>query len=183
MRRIVLLGLVLVACHRKSAPPHTVIAVPVTHDTFTFDGELSEPDWNGLGDPKTFVDHGAPARPFSQVRMLRDATNLYVGLYAADQDIKTTDAFEVSIGSLSLSVNPLGVVTPAIPGVRAGHDLDGTLDQPADEDEEWVIELAVPLARIDGATPAFHVRRCDTPKDGSVRCGTWDAQIQLRDGD
>ena len=155
--------------------------MPITHDTFELDGELREPDWNRIGDPKTFTSNGADARPFSQVRLLHDATNLYVGLYAADQDIKTTDHFELSIGSLAFTVNPLGQITPAIPGVRAGHDTDGTIDHPDDEDEEWVIEVVVPRERIGGVSQPFAVRRCDTPKDGVVRCGTWDAQILLRE--
>ena len=174
------------ACHKRHAPTverTDAVTVPMSHDTFKLDGELNEPDWNRLAHPKPFVADGHEARPYSQVRMLHDATNLYIGLYAADQDIRSaSDKFEVTIGAVQLAVNPAGEVTPALPGVHAGHDLDGTLDQSEDQDEEWVIELAVPLATIglhaDGPM-AFIAKRCDTPKDGVTRCGSWGSPIVL----
>jgi len=45
-----------------------------------------------------------------------------------------------------------------------------------------VIELAIPLdaaglAKSDVAVP-FRASRCDTPKDGVVRCGEWVANVR-----
>jgi hypothetical protein len=54
------------------------------------DGELNEPAWNAVA-ARTgpFVDgSGAEARPYSEGRFLYDADNLYVALYAADNDIR-----------------------------------------------------------------------------------------------
>ena len=60
----------------------------------------------------------------------------------------------------------------------AAIDFDeGTLDDPRDDDEEWVDELAVPLTLAGPPLLAVHVARCDTPKDGVERCGVWAARV------
>jgi hypothetical protein len=64
-------------------------------------------------------------------------------------------------------------------GVRAATDADGTLNKIGDNDEEWAIEAAIPLAAIGVAAPAagrrvpFAVRRCDMQHDGPHECGAW----------
>jgi len=157
--------------------------IAATSERIVIDGELAEPDWNRRGHPRSFVSAGELARPYSQVRLLHDATTLYIGLYAADQDVRSTDHFDISIGALQLAVNPNGVVTPTVFGVRAAHDLDGTLDDSHDEDEEWLIELAIPLAQtelaIGGRPVNFRAARCDTPKDGNTRCAEWASALTL----
>ncbi len=157
--------------------------IAATRERIAIDGELDEPDWNRRGHPRSFVSAGELARPYSQVRLLHDATTLYIGLYAADQDVRSTDHFEVAIGALQLAVNPNGVVTPPLFGVRAAHDLDGTLDDPRDEDEEWLVELSLPLSEtalaIGGPPVNFRAARCDTPKDGVMRCAEWASAVTL----
>ncbi len=185
--RRLILALALCGCQRSE---DRVVVVPgadneiaATSERIAIDGELDELDWNRRGHPRSFLTAGALARPYSQVRLLHDATTLYIGLYAADQDVRSTDRFDVEIGALRLSVNPNGVVTPSLFGVRAAHDLDGTLDDSHDEDEEWLIELAVPLAQtglaIGGAPINFRAARCDTPKDRVTRCGEWSSPLTL----
>ena len=181
--------LALASCHKRSgapapAPTPAVGAhlVAATREPIKLDGELDEPSWNQLGDPQTFTQDGQEARPFSQVRFLHDADTLYVGLYAADQNILSSDKFELTIGTVVIAADPLGHITPAIAGVRAGKDADGTVDQPGDQDEEWVIELAIPLAATgwNAGTPLpVRVARCDTPDDGVVRCGSWSDALRL----
>ena len=62
-------------------------------------------------------------------------------------------------------------------GVRAAVDRDGSLNaDDGEEDEEWVVEAAVPwkaLGVVPGPTTevTFSASRCDTPKDGTRRCG------------
>jgi hypothetical protein len=57
-------------------------------------------------------------------------------------------------------------------GARVALDMDeGTVDRPAEADEEWVIELNVPLASIGlepqaGQTIDFSARRCDLDARG-----------------
>lgn len=152
-------------------------------------------------------DAGAPARPFSEARFLEQGGTLFVALYAADDDIRAAkrahddpvyldDAFSVRLSTEApgsptylLDVSARGVITDARrdasghvdasweSGARAGADRDGTLDDATDEDEEWVVELAIPLASI-GAAPGspvvVDVQRCDTPRDRSGRrCGAF----------
>ena len=58
-------------------------------------------------------------------------------------------------------------------------DVDETIDDARDEDEEWVVELALPLAALPPGATAIHAARCDTPKDGVRRCGAWEDRLAL----
>ncbi len=176
--------LALAACkrHREAAPrpPLAPGEVPMVTGPIVIDGELHERDWNALARVAAFTVNGTEARPYSQIRLLRDDRMLYVGLYAADQDIRSSDVFELAIGTLALSIDPRGRITPPVAGARAAADVDETLDDPRDEDEEWVIEAAIPIAAIPPDAIAIHAARCDTPKDGKRRCGSWDGPLALQ---
>lgn len=50
------------------------------------------------------------------------------------------------------SAGPTGTA-PAFAHTRAKVDVDGTRDHPGDEDEEWVVELAIPWADLGLAAP------------------------------
>lgn len=168
------------ACHR--AP--TADRVPRTTGAITIDGEWDEQDWakHALR-AQLRGDDGELARPSSEVRFLYDGTDVLVALYAADENIESRDAFDLTIGELALHVDSRGRVTPAAPGVRAavGYD-EGTLDDPRDDDEEWVVELAIPASAaglVPGAHPSVRVARCDVPKDRVRRCAAWTGTIAL----
>ncbi|MGE5181161.1 MAG: hypothetical protein ACM31C_03820 [Acidobacteriota bacterium] len=172
----------IVACKHAPTPgdrvPHTTVPIEL-------DGEWKEADWSGHAARHQFLgDDGQLARPYSEVRFLRDDTTLYVGLYAADENIQSaTDAFDVAIGALSLRVDATGKVTPPHDGVRAAIDSDGTLDNPQDFDEEWVIELAIPLdalALAPGKPVQAKASRCDVTKDGEKRCGAWAGPLVVK---
>ncbi len=141
--------------------------------------------------------NGAPARPFSEVRALWGDGHLYLCLYAADNDIESRteqpdgplwldDSFRVTFArdgvAYVIEVSPRAVVTDSIrrtvvapdyswnSGVHVSRELDATLNNPKDQDEEWLIEMAVPLESIGlkgdhGESIGFSVTRCDTPKD------------------
>lgn len=168
----------VVACRRAPTPPTppAPTTVPRATGPIAIDGDWDEAPWARAALRFVLRDaSGAPARPASEVRVLQDDRDLLIALYAADEDITSADRFELSIGALSLRASPTGAIEPAIPGarVRAGLD-EGTLDDPRDDDEEWVVELAIPLAAFAGApTLALAARRCDTPKDGVPRCGAF----------
>jgi Carbohydrate family 9 binding domain-like len=93
-------------------------------------------------------------------------------------------------------VSPLGVLTDATrsaapglvkpfdytweSGAHISKELDGTLNDPSDDDEEWVIEMAIPFEALGlkgepGERIGFSVRRCDTPKSRRRACGQWGA--------
>jgi hypothetical protein len=65
-------------------------------------------------------------------------------------------------------------------GAIVGTDFDGTLNKIGDFDEEWAVELAVPLESL-GVTPASPppiplaatIRRCEMAHDGPRACGLW----------
>jgi hypothetical protein len=171
--------LVLAACKDRpsklAAPAPDAIGVADT--AIVLDGELAEPAWNARAARGVFLGpDGKLARPYSEIRLLADADTLYVALYAADEDIEASDAFELQLGALAVSVHADGAVVPQL---RAAIDRDGTLDQPKDDDEEWVVELAVPRAQLGDGPLAITAKRCDTPKDGVPRCGQWARTLAL----
>ena len=67
--------------------------------------------------------------------------------------------------------------------MRVAVDHDGSLDDASNHDEEWVVEVAVPLALtgIDRSHPTtVHASRCDTPLEQAQRCGAWSGDVELQ---
>ncbi len=166
------------------------LVVPNVDGAPDLDGELGDAIWRGaVARTGAFVDaSGSPARPHSDARVVEARDELIVALYAADEDIRTTgplrDVFRVTIGATTFEVSANGELRGAPPGTRLGHDLDGTPDDGADDDEEWVIELAIPLASLGlpdhaGGRAPFVVERCDTTRDGSRSCSATHATLVL----
>jgi hypothetical protein len=149
---------------------------------------------------------GHAARPFSEAMALVDGDLLVLGLYAADQDIEahvrdhdgpvwTDDAFVLRFAPpgaekapFAIDVSATGVIadgrigrggavdTSWESGARAVVDHDGTINDASNEDEEWVVEMTVPLAALGaraGSSLKFEVSRCDTPKRARRTCASW----------
>src|SRR5262249_56117027 len=91
------------------------------------------------------------AFPYSDARFRVDRDYLYVTLYAADEDIRSTDYFDVSIAPLSFRVGPALSTAPAV--VEIDRDIDGTIDRSFDLDEEWGVDLSIPLPMINTQPP------------------------------
>jgi hypothetical protein len=197
-----------------SQPAVAVLRVPHVKDAIKLDGELNEPPWNAVAARTgAFVDAsnlgGGEARPYSEGRFLWDDENLYMGLYAADDNIRATvtahdgpvwidDSFTLhftpeapSSPTYAFDISAAGVVTDVKrvagskddpsweSGIKLGVDRDGTLNDTHDDDEEWVIEAAIPLrsmglASKPGTRFLLDISRCDTPKRSKdKRCGAW----------
>jgi hypothetical protein len=151
----------------------------VENTRIALDGEWDEPAWNARSQRGVFLaDSGTEARPYSEIRLLRDETHLFIGFYAADEDIKSDDAFDLSAGTFAMHVTAAGRVTPGT--ARAAVDRDGSLDDAHDDDEEWVIESAVPLAALGVSPVTIHASRCDVTKDGVKHCGSWQGLVDLQ---
>jgi hypothetical protein len=184
MKWLVAIGaLAAIGCKSRATPPRPG-AIPATEHAIKIDGEWDEEDWAKRALRGQFHgDDGGLARPSSEIRLLHDDRDLLVALYAADENIETTDAFELAIGDLALRVDATAKLRPAISGVRAavGYD-EGTLDNAKDDDEEWVVELAIPIATAGvarGADRPIRAARCDVPKDGVRRCGSWSGNVSI----
>jgi hypothetical protein len=190
------------------AGPVVVLSVPKASGKIAPDGEVEEEAWAGAARTGLFQDRsGALARPSSEARILWDAQNLYLVLYAADENIQAKatehdgavwleDAFSIVLaplgapGSFAIDVSAAGVVTDARrdgagkvdpsweSGITLGVDRDGTLNDASDDDEEWIVEAALPWSAL-GVTPSpgmrigLSLRRCDTPLGGKRTCGQW----------
>jgi hypothetical protein len=201
---IVLGAAVAVAALSHSRAPSVTLHVPRVGEPIHIDAELEgkkvwEADRGHTGD--LVDDHGQGIVPFTEVKARWGAGQLYLMLYAGDLDIETGDAFHLEIGGGGrthlVEVSALGAVADAIcDGERASSrtlaecdqgwrshatvavDRDGTVGQLGDNDEEWVVEMAIPLAALglDHAAPgtsvSFAARRCDVGA-GAHACGSW----------
>jgi hypothetical protein len=181
----------------------TELRVP-RHAGINLDGDTD--DWGSAG-ARTgwFVTaSGGEAHPQSSVRLVWGDGYLYLVLYAADEDIRVgkagpdgplwlEDAFQLvfSSGDLErrIDVDPNGVLTDGIrlgngpvdytwqSGAHVSRELDGTVNDPSDADEEWVIEMAIPFESLGlegrpGERIGFIAKRCDRPKTGPRVCGS-----------
>jgi hypothetical protein len=120
---------------------------------------------------------------------------------SADADLSGDDSFHIELGGdgglvHTIDVSVLGTLSDArctgAPGGGASRgpcdaawqsgavvavDRDGTLNQTGDNDEEWIVEMAIPLASLGireagpGTRIPFAVRRCDIQKSGRGACG------------
>ncbi len=184
---------------------HVPHASGVTLDGDTDDPAWTRPP--GPAKTNGFLgEDGTPARPYSQARLVWGDDYLYMALYASDEDIESRvdrndapvgpddDAFHVVFSrgetEYGFDVSPNGLITDAIrhgtgawdsswsAGVHASREMDGTLNDPKNFDEEWEIELAIPLASLDlrgerGENLGLSIHRCDTPKRRRRVCSGW----------
>ncbi len=196
------------------APASIELHVPHAAGSIVLDGDTDDPGWQKTvaRTGPLLTSSGAPARPYSDARIVWGDGHLYFALYAADEDIRSTatahdaplwleDAYHLAFTEgttvRTIDVSPLGVLTDGIrvgngavdfawqSGAHVSYELDGTANDPRDDDEEWVIELAVPFESLGmrgerGERIALSLRRCDTPKSGVRVCACWGA---CRDGD
>jgi hypothetical protein len=152
------------------------------------------------------TNDGTPAVPHSQARLVWSGEFLYLALYASDEDIQSRvqgpdatfppddDAFHVVFvrgdTEYAFDISPQAVVTDARrvgngpwdvawnAGAHASRELGGTVNAPGNVDEEWEIEMAIPLASLElagerGESLGVSFRRCDTPKESARVCAGW----------
>jgi hypothetical protein len=128
--------------------------------------------------------------------------DIHAAADAPDGPVWQSDAFHLvfsdGVTERSFDLSPLGTLTdgarPAVApagaarpfdyrwnsGAHVSREIDGTVNANDDEDEEWVLEVAIPFEALglkgrSGERVALTMRRCDTPKAGARTCGTWGA--------
>jgi hypothetical protein len=179
--RSLLIVLALASCAKKkpeapaaaAAPALAAHCEPVALDVLhaeklNIDGKLDELEWHKTPNtgalaavtPKEIVAH-------TEVRALYDDKALYIGWYAADEDIGKTDVLTAELNGKIFETRP------SSPHV----DSDGTLDDPSDDDEEWTAELVVPWSELGLSAPPKELnadfRRDDQPKGSHLRHQRW----------
>jgi hypothetical protein len=148
---------------------------------------------------------GVPARPYSDARLIWGDRYLYVALYAADEDIRSavedhdgplwlSDSFHMVFArdgnERAIDVSPGGSVTDALrraggcfdysweSGAHVAIEVDGTVNVSSDADEEWAIEMAIPLQSLGlrgepGEVTGFSVWRNDAANRGPGERAGW----------
>lgn len=151
------------------------------------------------------LPNGKAAIPHSETRLVWGDGYLYLALYASDEDIEShtsqadgpvakEDAFRVVFSrpgvEYELDVSPAAVIADSIrregggwdsswnSGAHASKEMDGTINNPKDRDEEWAIELAIPLESLglkgeSGESIGLSLNRCDTLKGAAEICASW----------
>jgi hypothetical protein len=183
--------------------------VPHVSGGITLDGDTDDPGWLRPPGPARTGDfvfkNGAPARPYSETRLVWGGDYLYLALYASDEDIESRtdqpdgpidldDAFRVVFSQAdvqyAIEVSPKAVVTDSSrrgdgewdfswsSGVHVSRELDGTINDPKNMDEEWAIEMAIPFESLGmkgepGENIGMSLSRCDTPKRAPRVCAGW----------
>ena len=151
-------------------------------------------------------EDGEQARPYSQARLVWGDDYLYMALYASDEDIESrVDRPDAPVGpdddaihilfsqgdtEYAIDASPNGMITDSIRhgaggwdstwncGAHTSRELGGTVNAPNNLDEEWEIELAIPLSSLGlmgepGESMGVSFRRCDTPKESPRVCAGW----------
>jgi hypothetical protein len=147
--------------------------------------------------------------PYTEAKARWGKNALYLVLYAGDLDlqgsvtktdgpVENDDAFRLEFGDGAdrriIAVSVLGTVADARcttmggkqtcdprwkSGVTVAVDRDGTLNKVGDNDEEWVVEMAIPFASLGVHHPTAGTRipvsisRCEVARDGKRGCGSW----------
>jgi hypothetical protein len=187
--------------------PRATAPIPINAETAG--KSVWDSDVGNTGNLKDAAGQGIV--PYTQAKVRWGDGNLYFMLYAGDLDLegKVTqpdvpldgdDSFRLEFGAGKqvrvVAVSVRGAVYDAIceprdgapacdtawqSGAKVAVDADGTLNKIGDNDEEWVVELAIPFSALGISAPGpgtripFAVRRCEVGHDGVHACGSWGA--------
>jgi hypothetical protein len=191
-----------------AAPGAPTLLVPHVDEPVEIDAELEgkrlwEADVGATGNFKDAAGHGMV--PYTEAKARWGAGKLYLMLYAGDLDLEGTvrqrdgalsqdDAFRLEFGDRDdarvIWVSVLGTVADARcrngacdarwdSHAQVAVDRDGSLNKIGDNDEEWVVEMAVPVADLGfpdarpGTRIPFSVRRCEVGHGQQHGCGGW----------
>jgi hypothetical protein len=182
--------------------PH--VSGDITLDGDTDDPAWVRPPGPARTGSFVFRDGPRPS-PHSEARLLWSDEYLYLALFASDEDIEShpdepdgpigrEDAFRLVFSrpgvDYALEVSPKAVIADSIrrgdgawdlgwkSGAHASKEVDGTINHPKDLDEEWAVELAIPLESLGlkgepGENIGMSLSRCDTPKGSPTVCSGW----------
>ncbi len=148
----------------------------------TFDGHLNEQQWLDAPSSGAWAMRktGAFTSPHTELRALWRDDALLLGVYGADEDLRSSDGvrFTVRKANGSLLAFSAPVFEGKMPkGVEQRVDPDGTRDNPADDDEEWAMELVLSWKSLGYSVPPerveLNVERTDTPKGTTPRTESW----------
>ena len=186
---LLLAGCSRLSCAEAPPPASRVVEVPRTPlPPRKVPPLLNGERWSISYHADPFVDAHGLKQPHTHLQFMADDTNLYVGYYAADEDLRTKprptdprgsvgDRFTLKIGPMEIVLNPKGGTVP--PGVELETDVDGTVDVSNNEDEEWLEQLSIPWALLgprakeDGVL--IRALRTDAPRRESERALAWPA--------
>jgi hypothetical protein len=157
---------------RGPTAPVGEAAIPRVRGPIVIDGKCDEPSWQLAFRSPSFIDAQGRRNPSTQLRATADADNLYIEVFVADVDVESHgDVVKLDAGPVHIEVTPKNVIAPA--GVRSALDVDDTIDNPKDDDEEWVGELAIPWSLVGGHDVPVRALRIDVGRNGPPHALAW----------
>lgn len=151
-------------CGEQAATPTTPVAqAPVkractplvlhaSRGTAAMTGELDQPGWHDAEATEPFTARRGAVASHAEARAQWDDQALYLALYVGDDELRADDLIRVELEGGAIEASPDKSLRCAFAdagdcaslGISAAFDLDGTVDQPGGEDEEWITELRIP---------------------------------------
>jgi hypothetical protein len=164
------------ACHKpKNRPPVQPIgqySIPRTQGVVTIDGKCGERSWQNAFRSPVFEDAQGHTAPHTELRATADDDFLYIEVFVSDIDIESKcDIVKLDVGPVHVDLMPTGAQAPA--GVRTAVDVDDTVDNPKDKDEEWVNEVAIPWSLLGGHDVPVRALRIDVGHGESPHGLAW----------
>ncbi|MBI4465126.1 MAG: carbohydrate binding family 9 domain-containing protein [Acidobacteria bacterium] len=134
MKRITLATLLLWATptlfgQNARTPPKVVYAV-FTESPITIDGELNEPAWQRAQPATDFIQRdpseGEPSSERTEVRILYDADNLYIGVYCYDRTPERITVRDIGRDFLGYQQDVFGILLDTFNDDRSGFSMATT---------------------------------------------------------
>jgi Carbohydrate family 9 binding domain-like len=182
LQALLVMALAWTSCSRCTPASEPQIPARVLHagradEAPVIDGKLTEALWREAATTGAFsatTGDGGVVVAHAEARAAWDSTALYVAVYVGDESIDREDLLSFEVNGHRWALAPADA---GLDGIRWAIDTDGTVDDPSDDDEEWVLELAIPWSALglEGApaqvTADFF--RNDRPKDSTLRSMRW----------
>ena len=181
---IVTLGLMM-ACDRERPEQTPVWDIPRATAPVTIDGKSDDTIWPVAWRSPPLEDARGHRTPHAELRLAGDDECLYALVYAADEELRTRprsddprgvgDEIRLTVGNTRIQLGPGRHEAPE--GVRVAMNMDGSVDEAGDMDEEWITEIAIPwkhlgaTAQTDGVP--VRMSRVDAPKGERERALAW----------
>ncbi|MFO0597604.1 MAG: hypothetical protein U0228_20020 [Myxococcaceae bacterium] len=176
---IALVTMLVLASPCTAAPAPRLVANWLARP-ITLDGELEEAEWTSTPSSGAFAGlDGRPVSPHTELRALWTKEALVLGVYSADQDLRSSDVVHLKVGELLLEVSAAGKLVQPVAGVRVAVERDGSLDEDGtgEDDEEWLVEVSIPWSalglKVAPRELSVAAWREDLPKGASRRTVSW----------
>lgn len=132
--------------------PCVPLVLHASRGTAAMTGELDQQGWHDAEATEPFTARRGAVASHAEARAQWDDQALYLAVYVGDDELRADDLIRIELEGGAIEASPDkslrctfgGTTDCKALGISAAFDLDGTVDQPGGEDEEWLTELKIP---------------------------------------